>query len=74
MLKTFGRVADGLLTRLVPKATAAAGDCSYYSMCDGPFCAGSLVRIKRYIVCCPYADGSRKCETYKRVCTCYVGT
>jgi len=73
MLKTFGRVTDGLLALLVPKATAAAANCHYGTSCDGPFCGGSLVRIRRYWVCCPRSDSGMLCETYRKTCSCYVG-
>lgn len=74
MLRPLARFADGMLARLVPQTTAAAIDCWFRTFCDGPFCGGSYVRIKRHAVCCPTDRlGHYRCETQKRTCSCYVG-
>ncbi|MEV0272531.1 hypothetical protein AB0H43_27455 [Hamadaea sp. NPDC050747] len=72
MLKTLGRITDGVLTRVVPKATASAGNCKYGSYCVAG-CGYSGYNLRKFQVCCPFLSNGQityKCEIYKQTCSC----
>ena len=61
MIQRLASIADGLLDRVVPKATASAFDCYYLSCCK---CYGSCYRGRKY--CCGGACGG--CTNLYTVC------